>query len=51
MDNDVEYLVLRSCYCLSLFPEQGQVFSALILFVIANVSFEFGTVFCNAYLH
>ena len=32
------------------FPEQGQVFSALILFVIANVSFEFGTVFCNAYL-
>ena len=32
-----------------LFPEQGQVF-ALILFVIANISFEFGTVFCNAYL-
>lgn len=32
------------------FPEQGQVFSALILFVIANVSFEFGTVFYNAYL-
>ena len=32
------------------FPEQGQVFFALILFVIANISFEFGTVFCNAYL-
>ena len=32
------------------FPEQGQVLSALILFVIANISFEFGTVFCNAYL-
>ena len=32
------------------FPEQGQVFFALILFVLANVSFEFGTVFCNAYL-
>tara|TARA_Y100001978_G_scaffold196343_1_gene205781 strand:+ start:460 stop:1740 length:1281 start_codon:yes stop_codon:yes gene_type:complete len=32
------------------FPQQGQVFSALILFVLANVSFEFGTVFCNAYL-
>ena len=32
------------------FPEEGQVFSALILFVVANVSFEFGTVFCNAYL-
>ena len=32
------------------FPQQGQVFSALILFVLANVFFEFGTVFCNAYL-
>ena len=32
------------------FPEQGQVFSALILFVIANISFEFGTVFYNTYL-
>lgn len=32
------------------FPEEGQVLSALVLFVIANVAFEFGTVFCNAYL-
>ena len=32
------------------FPQDGQVLAALILFVIANVCFEFGTVFCNAYL-
>lgn len=32
------------------FPQEGQVLNALLLFVIANVAFEFGTVFCNAYL-
>lgn len=32
------------------FPQEGQVLVALLLFVIANISFEFGTVFCNAYL-
>tara|TARA_B100001142_G_scaffold322457_1_gene370786 strand:- start:1163 stop:2419 length:1257 start_codon:yes stop_codon:yes gene_type:complete len=32
------------------FPESGDVFFALSLFVIANVSFEMGTVFCNSYL-
>ncbi len=48
-------MMLSTWFCVAataflFFPEQGQVFSALILFVIANVSFEFGTVFCNAYL-
>ena len=32
------------------FPQQGQVFLALTLFIIANIAFEIGTVFCNAYL-
>ena len=33
-----------------LFSRARTSFFALILFVIANISFEFGTVFCNAYL-
>ncbi len=32
------------------FPQSGDVFLALFLFVIANISFEMGTVFCNSYL-
>ena len=32
------------------FPETGDVFFALTLFIIANISFEMGTVFCNSYL-
>ncbi len=32
------------------FPTEGQVIYALLVFVIANISFEIGTVFCNAYL-
>lgn len=32
------------------FPQEGQVVMALTLFVLANVTFEFGTVFCSAYL-
>ncbi len=32
------------------FPEEGDTLLALILFVIANVAFEMGTVFCNSYL-
>ncbi len=32
------------------FPTQGQALLALSIFVIANISFEIGTVFCNAYL-
>lgn len=43
-------LVCIVATALLFFPQNGQVFFALILFVIANVAFEFGTVFCNAYL-
>lgn len=32
------------------FPSEGQVFFALSVFIVANISFEIGTVFCNAYL-
>jgi UMF1 family MFS transporter len=32
------------------FPDSGDVYFALILFIVANVSFEMGTVFCNSYL-
>ena len=32
------------------FPESGDVFWALALFLIANIAFEMGTVFCNSYL-
>ena len=31
-------------------PKSGDVFFALTLFVIANISFEIGSVFCNSYL-
>ena len=32
------------------FPNAGDVYFALILFIIANISFEMGSVFCNSYL-
>lgn len=32
------------------FPDSGDVFFALSLFIVANVAFEIGTVFCNSYL-
>jgi len=32
------------------FPEAGDTLLALTLFVIANIAFEMGTVFCNSYL-
>jgi UMF1 family MFS transporter len=32
------------------FPEPGEVTLALLFFVIANIGFEMGCVFCNAYL-
>ena len=32
------------------FPQEGDVFLALSFFILANVSFEMGTVFCNSYL-
>ena len=32
------------------FPNAGDVYLALILFVVANIAFEMGSVFCNSYL-
>ena len=32
------------------FPKSGDIYSALILFSIANISFEMGCVFCNSYV-
>tara|TARA_Y100001936_G_scaffold46250_1_gene45099 strand:+ start:6795 stop:8078 length:1284 start_codon:yes stop_codon:yes gene_type:complete len=32
------------------FPKKGDIYSALILFGIANISFEMGCVFCNSYV-
>jgi len=32
------------------FPKAGDIYTALTLFVIANVAFEMGSVFCNAYV-
>lgn len=39
------------CSVLLFFPQTGQVFFALTLFVIANICFELSGVFCNSYLH
>jgi len=49
------FLILFTCICsvfsvLLFFPEAGDVFLALTLFIIANIAFEMGTVFCNSYL-
>ena len=32
------------------FPKEGDIYTALFLFIIANVAFEMGIVFCNAYV-
>ena len=32
------------------FPVTGEIYFALTLFVVANVAFEMGSVFCNSYL-
>lgn len=32
------------------FPDAGDIYFALIVFIIANISFEISTVFCNSYL-
>ena len=32
------------------FPNHGDIYLALFLFVIANIAFEFASVFCNSYL-
>jgi len=46
----VSTLVCVGATALLFFPQDGQVVYALALFIIANIAFEFGTVFCNAYL-
>lgn len=42
--------VCSMCCFFLYFPQSGDVFFALVVFVIANISFEMGTVFCNSYL-
>jgi len=49
------FLILFTWICavfsvLMYFPEAGDVFWALTLFIIANIAFEMGSVFCNSYL-
>ena len=49
------FLILFTSICaifsmLLYFPQSGDEFFALTLFVIANIAFEMGTVFCNSYL-
>ena len=45
------FTLIASIFSMLLFfPEQGDVYLALFLFVIANISFELGTVLCNSYL-
>ena len=46
----ISTLVCVFATALLFFPQNGQVFLALSLFIVANIAFEFGTVFCNAYL-
>ena len=38
------------CSCVLFYAEPGQVYKALFWFVLANVAFEMGGVFCNAFL-
>ena len=49
------FLILFTWTCsifsiLLYFPDEGDIYFALSLFVIANIAFELGTVFCNSYL-
>ncbi len=32
------------------FPQKGDIYFALVVFIIANIAFEMGCVFCNAYV-
>ena len=43
-------LICAAFSILLYFPSVGDVYFALTLFVIANIAFEMGTVFCNSYL-
>ena len=49
------FLILSTLTCtlfsiLLYFPNEGDVYLALTCFVIANIAFEMGSVFCNSYL-
>jgi len=49
------FLLFWTCVCiifsvLLFFPKAGDIYTALFLFIIANVAFEMGIVFCNAYV-
>jgi len=49
------FLITSTCICaifsiLLYFPNVGDVYFALSCFVIANIAFEMGSVFCNSYL-
>ena len=45
------FTYISACFSILLyFPQAGDVYLALVIFVIANVSFEMATVFYNAYL-
>ena len=46
------FFTLMSSICTALlyFPNEGDVFMALLLFIIANICFEIATVFYNSYL-
>jgi len=47
----ISFTWICAIFCMLLyFPQSGDVFFALFLFVIANISFEIATVFCNSYL-
>ena len=47
----VLFTMISSLFVSMLFmPEKGEVYFALILFIIANVSFEICTIFYNSYL-
>ena len=47
------FFTLMCCLFTSLlyFPDKGDVYLALILVIVSNISFEMGTVFCNSYLN
>ena len=47
------FFTLMCCLFTSLlyFPEKGDIYLALALVIISNISFEMGTVFCNSYLN
>ena len=49
------FLILSTLICALFsiflyFPTEGQVYFAITCFVIANIAFEMGSVFCNSYL-